>query len=459
MFPAKSSQMKFEQNEHVVKPVVHNITQLASYSTETRRVPSEQFKNSHVSVSEIQQDAETYNKHDSQRSPTIIETYTAFPTKVAEFEECSVFDTEKTTPHSIEGSSEALTIKNELFQRNLLAPTDYQRGRCGLRNLGNTCFMNSALQCLSNVPDLTKYILQHGLTDSVNLNNCLGTQGKVATAYDELIRRIWSGTTQSISPSTLKRHVSELFPRFSGYGQQDSHEFLNALLDALHEDLKRDIPDLSDSANLEEPSLISDIFHGQIRSRVICDECKKPVYTYDSISFLALPIANAGHEDNRRNHSGKMMKLSVSLENCFKELLKPEILGENGQWFCEICNQLTDAEKKLDLWTLPRVLIIQLKRFTYDLSNNSKIETFVDYPPHSLDLNSFVKNPTYDQKTRYDLIAVSAHTGNLVGGHYTTYAKNFLQQQWYHFNDTTVYDVKGTEALTGNAYILVYCKR
>ncbi len=459
MFTTKSSQMKFEQNQQVIKPLVHKVTQVASNSTDTRQVPSEHPKNSNVFVSEIQQDAETCISRNSQQSLAIIETHTAFPTNVTDFAEHSVVDAENTTPQFIEISSESSTIKNDLFQHSLLASTDFQRGRCGLRNLGNTCFMNSALQCLSNVPDLTKYILQHGLTDSLNLNNCLGTQGKVATAYEELIRKIWSGTAEFISPSVLKRHVSELFPRFAGFGQQDSHEFLNVLLDALHEDLKRDPPDLSDSANSEETSLVSDIFHGQIRSRVICDECKEPLYTYDSISFLALPISNAGHEGNRRNHSGKMMKLSVSLDNCFGELLKPEMLGENGQWFCEKCNRLTDAEKKLDLWTLPRVLIIQLKRFTYDLSNNSKIETFVDYPLQSLDLSSFVKNPTYDQNTRYDLIAVSAHTGSLVGGHYTTYAKNFLKPQWYHFNDTTVHDVKDTEALTGNAYILVYCKR
>lgn len=383
------------------------------------------------------------NKYRSIQGLTNLPECLKKPTSVARSLEVKSTRIEQTNEPQIHASQ-------SVSQRPSEIPTNFIPGRCGLENLGNTCFMNSALQCMSNVSDLTKHIITHGLTSSINKNNSLGTGGEVATAYQSLIEEMWSGNVQSVRPLSLKKCVSKLFPRFSGYGQQDSHEFLNALLDALHEDLKRDSP------NSDETSLISGIFHGQIRTIVTCNECKKPFYSYDSISFLALPIPDTPQESYRQNQSGKKIRSSVNLTDCLDLFLQPENLNGDNQWFCEECNHLTDAERILDLWTLPNILIIQLKRFSYDLSNNNKIEIFIDYPIRSLCLTDKSHNQA---EHLYDLIAVSAHTGSLVGGHYTAYAKNFNNQQWYHFNDGTVRNVEENAALTGNAYILVYCKR
>ncbi|CAF0955849.1 unnamed protein product, partial [Didymodactylos carnosus] len=278
-------------------------------------------------------------------------------------------------------------------------------GLCGLENIGNTCFMNSAIQCMSHVSDLTNHILaQQGLDKEINVHNTLGSGGKVARAYSELILKMWSGKHTTAQPKVLKNQIGLIASRFYGYNQQDSHEFINILLDTLHEDLKREIDDTT--------SIISDLFHGELQSTVVCLNlnCNEPLKTYDSMSFLALPLPSNGRK-------------TITLEDCIHSLTEEEVLGENGQWFCSFCNQLVDANKKIDLWKLPKILIIQLKRFNYDLQSNDKIDTYVKYPLYNLDLSQFIANPEYDNKDyKYDLIAVSNHFGSLIGGHYTAYA-------------------------------------
>ena len=117
---------------------------------------------------------------------------------------------------------------------------DAKKGVCGLGNLGNTCFMNSAIQCLSHTPGFVEYFTSNTYQGEINEKNPLGMQGKIAQAYGDLLKRLWSDShSGSVQPQEFKWTLSKFAPQFSGYRQHDSQELLAFLLDGLHEDLNR----------------------------------------------------------------------------------------------------------------------------------------------------------------------------------------------------------------------------
>eukprot|EP00124_Ichthyophonus_hoferi_P000477 Ihof_evm7s18 gene=Ihof_evmTU7s18 len=179
----------------------------------------------------------------------------------------------------------------------------YTFGVCGLLNLGNTCFMNSALQCLSNTSPLTDYILEGKANTEINDKNPLGMRGEIATQYCMLVSQLWAGKDRSIAPRAFKHKLGSYQPRFSGYQQQDAQELLSFLLDGLHEDLNRvkqkpyiempDSDDHPDEYKLAEiswdyhkkrnDSIIVDLFQGQFKSTLRS-------ITFDPFMYLSLPL-------------------------------------------------------------------------------------------------------------------------------------------------------------------------
>jgi ubiquitin carboxyl-terminal hydrolase 8 len=326
---------------------------------------------------------------------------------------------------------------------------------CGLENFGDSCYVNSALQCLSHAEPLTSALL-HLKSDEQDLK-------PLTEAYVKLLKEMWLGNESVTSAIKVRDRVSEISPRFASQSQQDSHEFLSVFLDTLYEELFSH--EQGKQCNIDE-----NFIHGTIKSTVKCLNCPEETVTYDSFISLPLPVPLfpevASGLDKHEGFIGFVASMFAfivknitpdnDLHACFKLLLKNETIGENGKWFCTGCNCLTNANKKIELWTLPKVLILQLKRFNYDLLNNVKIDTFIDYPVDLLDLSNYVANAEYNKTIRYDLVAVSVHTGNLVGGHYITYGRNFRSANWYRFDDQHVRKATSTEIFTRDAYILVY---
>ncbi|XP_022537013.2 ubiquitin carboxyl-terminal hydrolase 32 [Astyanax mexicanus] len=184
-----------------------------------------------------------------------------------------------------------------------------EKGATGLSNLGNTCFMNSSIQCVSNTKPLTDYFLSGSHLYELNRTNPIGMRGHMAKCYGDLIQELWSGTQKSIAPLKLRWTIAKYAPRFDGFQQQDSQELLAFLLDGLHEDLNRvhDKPyvELKDSDGRPDwevayeawenhlrrnRSIVVDLFHGQLRSQVKCKTCGHVSARFDPFNFLSLPL-------------------------------------------------------------------------------------------------------------------------------------------------------------------------
>ena len=208
----------------------------------------------------------------------------------------------------------------KLFKKSLedILPPNGNKGIIGLYNLGNTCFMNSAIQCLSNTEDLTKYCLYNCYDQEINYNNRLGSHGQLIEEYVNLIKKLWISENEEkkpINPYRFRVAVARKIPQFIPLIQQDSHEFLSLFLDNIHEDLNRisnkpyieikeqqiNESDLTasnrwwDYHKSRENSIITDLFHGQFKNIITCPDCGKKVINYDPFMFLGLSIPSINY--------------------------------------------------------------------------------------------------------------------------------------------------------------------
>ncbi|CAN0908959.1 Ubiquitin carboxyl-terminal hydrolase 10 [Linum grandiflorum] len=151
----------------------------------------------------------------------------------------------------------------------------------------------------------------------------------------------------------------------------------------------------------------------------------------------------------------KTQQDAISLFSCLEAFLREEPLGPDDMWYCPNCKEHRQATKKLDLWKLPEILVVHMKRFSYSRFLKNKLDTFVDFPIHSLDLSKYVKKKDGDS-CMYELYAISNHYGGLGGGHYTAYAKLTDEDRWYDFDDSRVTPVDEAEIKTSAAYVLFY---
>ena len=151
----------------------------------------------------------------------------------------------------------------------------------------------------------------------------------------------------------------------------------------------------------------------------------------------------------------------ISINKCFEDFTKEQTLDENNLYTCPNCENKIAAKNKIELYKIPKILIIHLKRF----ENGQKIKTFIDFPVNGLDISPFISrsSPHHSNPSiKYDLFAVSNHYGELEYGHYDANCLNYVDHNWYNFNDKKVEIIENNNPdliVTRNAYVLFYRQR
>jgi len=326
-------------------------------------------------------------------------------------------------------------------------------GNKGLANLGNTCYMNSALQCLSHL------IVFHPNNEKF-FNECKRAD-KDSLLYEwfQFQRSMWSNENkQMINPINLLRRFQKLCLEkdlyFSNFMQNDIDEFLVLFLDLLHQGVGRrvemsfntEVKDEADKINLKsnqtwqrfyekDYSYIVENFYSQLLGITSCTDCEYYTTNHDPIQVLSLEIPNE----------------ALTLDCCLNEYMKKYRLDSENTWKCDACKNQVRPFKQTRLWKTSDVIFILLKRY----NRNQKIDKYLEYPL-TLDLKDYNINYSKNKSNKYLLNGMAIHSGNLGGGHYYAVCKNYLDEQWYEYNDSHVSRVQGNKLMKYSPYLLVY---
>jgi ubiquitin carboxyl-terminal hydrolase 8 len=337
--------------------------------------------------------------------------------------------------------------------------SNYEGGLSGLVNLGNTCYMNAAIQCLSNTNDLTNYFLSKDFVNDFN-------KGKKTNRLAKEWYKLLNGLHEEnciVSPKSFHRTIVELSSEcginFGYTNQNDVQEFLVFFIDGLHESLCKEVI-ITISGKVVNPidkmaldamtqwkqffknnySKIIQMFYGQMVSRIFVENVVRSA-SYSPMCFFTLPIPTSTQDG------------SINIIDCFNEFTKPETLNGDNQWKDDD-GHFHDAVKKIDIWDFPQIMIVCLKRFD---NFGRKRNDLIDFPVDNLDLTDYCIG--YNKyKSHFELYGICNHTGGAGFGHYYAYCR-FKDDNWYAFNDRSVNKISPDKLVTNSAYCLFYRKK
>ena len=283
---------------------------------------------------------------------------------------------------------------------------------CGLNNIGNTCFMNSALQLLVNCNVLTKFILNTEFSS------------KKINIYKKFLENYKNNDITT--PDQVKLMISLENAIFRGTRQHDSHEFLIYLIDLLNDEFKSEFENSNILvANVDAKDLINNLFNNKITNIIYSDQTEEKVKNRFAEKILSLPINNHCYD----------------LDDCLNLFQKIDELSGENKWESEKTKEKVEALKKLQIRKFSKYVIIHLKRFDNMNNKNGKSIKF--------------KELTNLNNNKYELRAVIKHMGGTRGGHYICAVKK--KNKWLLANDSSISDVNINNFLE-DGYIYLYSK-
>ena len=338
-----------------------------------------------------------------------------------------------------------------------------EKGLTSLANLGNTCFMNAALQCLSHTYELNEFLSEMNEKGKYKYKEKLHKipEALVLVEWDTLRQMMWSENC-TISPGGFLASVQKVArikqkTIFTGFAQNDLPEFLHFMIDCFHTALRREV-----IMNIKGTAK-NDIDNLAIKSFRMMKNMYKKEYSEILTMFFGISVSTLtslkGIEYTVNPEPFFMIELPIpeikatlSIYDCLNVYTENELLTDDNKYLNEKTGEREEVYKDIKFWSLPDVLIITLKRFSNDMKKNNKI---IDFPLEDLDMSPYVVG--YNKNLyRYDLYAICNHGGSVMGGHYTASIRN--NNNWYLFNDTSIMPISEIKKKE-QAYCFFYRKK
>ncbi|KAD5318139.1 hypothetical protein R6Q59_033434 [Mikania micrantha] len=318
----------------------------------------------------------------------------------------------------------------------------------GFKNLGNTCYLNAVLQCLTYTPPLANFCLQ--LQHSAFCEELGQLDKKGDCPFCLLEKRIVRSLSIDLTLDTPGKIIGglKIFAEHFRLGrQEDAHEFLRYVIDACHttclrlkklqQQRRKDVGN-GGGDGFSGSSVVKEIFGGALQSQVKCLACGNESNKVDEIMDVSIDVLN-----------------SNSLKEAFQNFFQPETLDGNNKYKCERCKKLVPARKQMSILQAPNILVIQLKRF--DGIYGGKIDKAIAFE-ELLVLSSFMCKTSQDPYPEYKLFASIIHSGySPDSGHYYAYIKDAIGR-WYCCNDSCVSVSTLEEVLSEKVYILFFSR-
>jgi ubiquitin carboxyl-terminal hydrolase 2/21 len=327
------------------------------------------------------------------------------------------------------------------------------KGNKGFVNLGNTCYMNSALQCLSHLDILhpTNKELQKDINSSSN------DDFEITIKWFELQKQMWNDEPGPINTTEFLRKFIQKCQKgniyFESFMQNDVSEFLIIFMDMLHNEISREVSishsgkpqNTMDQLQIKSIDTWSRFFNNhysslikncycQILSITNCPECNYTTTNHDPLMIISLTL-----EDEYTN-----------IYDCLDEYTKTYQLDGDNEWRCDRCKNLVQSKKTNQFWNLSPIIVILIKQYDTLMKKTNKIDF-----PLLLDMDDYCLNYK-NNSLNYSLQGMCIQNGGLGGGHYYAICKNDLDNKYRIYNDTNVRDISEEDVLNEMPYCLFY---